>query len=355
MNLRDLFSLKNRSFSFFILISMILLVLCIVAFFGVSDYIFTKNNFDHESTLLEIQSEQNIEGAMRLTDIAWNIFDSNLNERMANGLGTVIGSYNSSGANPAVMDLGKLKQDLGGDMDIYLINESGVIEYTTYQPELGQDFRSVPYFYDYLSKIRMSSGFFPDRVVHELLGAGQFRKYAYMPTPDHKYVLELGLSGTSVDQVRTVLDTKDTIDKIVAVNPYITQYRIFNTMGRRSDNNKLPEENVRGYLNQTISTRKTLEVIDQVKGEKIHYLFVDLKDEQSGSDPSRVVEITYNTGLQQDVLNRLIIYHILIALIAICLGCAIALFLSRRQIRPIQEIIFDVEKISKGDLNHRIR
>ena len=60
-------------------------------------------------------------------------------------------------------------------------------------PELGMDFKTIPSFYKYLTKIRNSEGFFPDRIVNELKGEGKFRKYAYQPTPDHKYILELGL------------------------------------------------------------------------------------------------------------------------------------------------------------------
>ena len=354
MGLKDVLQLKNQSFSLFIMISMIILVLCIVGFLGINYYLFTKDNFDQESTLLEVQTEHNIDEAMRLEDFAWSIFDDSLNERMETGLDRVLDAYNASGDDPSAMDLPKLKQEIGGDMDVYIINESGVIAFTTYQPELGQDFKTVPYFYDYLTKIRMSAGFFPDRVVHELLGAGQYRKYAYMPTPDHKYVLELGLEGVPLEKVSEGLNAQYNISDIVSANPYITGYRIFNTMGRRMDNNTLPDEKVQAYLNQTLLTRKTLEVLDPEKSIKTRYLFIDLKNNQSGSDLSRIVEITYDTELQQEALNSLVFYHIVIALIAICLGCVIALVLSRRQIRPIQKIVSDVDIIAKGDLDHRI-
>ena len=53
-------------------------------------------------------------------------------------------------------------------MELYIINADGVIGYTTYEPEKGLDFKAtIPYFYEYLTKIRNSSGFFPDRVVQE--------------------------------------------------------------------------------------------------------------------------------------------------------------------------------------------
>ena len=103
------------------------------------------------------------------------------------------------------MDLSRIRQELGTDYDIYIIDESGIIIQTTYAPELGMDFKTIPYFYDYLTRIRNQDGFFPDRMVREFKGAGKFRKYAYMPTPDHKYILELGLSGQNFmpDESRT--------------------------------------------------------------------------------------------------------------------------------------------------------
>jgi len=354
MGLKDNFSLRRRSFSVFLLISMILLVLCIVGFLAINDYLFTKSNFDQESTLLEFQTEQNIDQVIRTTDAAWNIFDDTLNSRMELGLDTVMQEYERSGRDPSKMNLAGLKRDLGGDLDIYVINESGIIAYTTYEPELGQDFKKVPYFYDYLTKIRNSSGFFPDRVVHELLGTGQFRKYAYMPTPDHHYVLELGLSGSSFEEASRRLDTQRNIENIVSINPYVEGFRIFNTMGRRSDNNSLPEESVRPLLQEVASDKKTLELSDPVHHVIIRYFYVDLKVDRYGSDLSRIVEITYNTGLQQETLTRLFLYHIAIAIAAICLGCALALVLSRRQTRGITTIVRDVDLIARGDLEHRI-
>ena len=49
------------------------------------------------------------------------------------------------------MDLQGIKEYLGPDIDLYVINDSGVIQYSTYAPEIGLDFKTVPYFYDYLS------------------------------------------------------------------------------------------------------------------------------------------------------------------------------------------------------------
>jgi PAS domain S-box-containing protein len=333
---------------------MVLLIICIVGFLSFNGYLYTKTNFERESTLLQAQTEQNIVEAMRLEEITWNVFDETLNEQMMEGLTAVLLEYNRTGGETDRMDLAMVKNSLGKNYDIYLINESGVIISTTYIPELGMDFKQVPYFYDYLTKIRQSEGFFPDRIIRDNLGSGQLRKFAYMPTPDHHYILELGLSGTTFDVINQQLDDKNNIQRIISVNPYVEQFTIFNSMGRRLDNNSLPEKTVQGYVTEVLKNRKTLEVQDPEHQRITRYLFVDLKVDKYGSDPSRIVAITYDLQLIQDALNRLILFQFVTGIAAIGIGCALAYVFSRRITRPITKIVDDVNIIAHGDLEHRI-
>ena len=345
---------KTRSYSVILLLYMILLVLCVVGFMTVNDYLYTKNNFDRESLLLQVQTEQNIIEAMRLKEATWNIYDETLDDQMKKGLTLVLLEYNRSGDEPDRMDLNGVKKSIGDNYDIYVINESGVIIKTTFASELGMDFKTVPYFYEYLTKIRVSEGFFADRIIRDKLGGGQLRKFAYMPTPDHKYIAELGFAGTTFEGINQHLDDQTQIKKIVSVNPYVEQFTVYNSMGRRLDNNSYPEKSVQGYLNEVIQNRKNLEVADPENERIIRYLFVDLKVDKYGSDPSRVVQITYSTQLIQNALNQLILFHLIIGIIIISIGCAIAFVLSQRITRPIKEIVDDVNIIAQGDLEHRI-
>ena len=346
---------SNRSFSFYILIFMILLIVCIVGLLTINAYAFTRENFDREYQNLEFQTEWNVVEALRLTDTATNILDNSLNDKMREGLIKVNAEYERVNGDPSQMNLAALQAELGAGYDIYIIDENSVIVQTTYLPELGQDFRSVPYFHQYLTKIRNAEGFFPDRVVHELLGAGQYRKYAYMPTSDHKYVLELGLGGESFNAINDALDDHKNVKKIIYSNPYVEGYTSFNTLGLRVNNNTPPQEPVKSQLAEVIRTRSNLEIIDTENSRTTHFLFIDLHDTLYGSDPSRIVMITYNTRLMEDGLNRLLIYHIVVAIIAIITGCILAFFLSRHMTQQIKAIVEDVDIIARGNLNHRIR
>ncbi|MDD4136516.1 MAG: PAS domain-containing protein [Methanoregula sp.] len=354
MTTRDKSPQINRSFSYYLLIFMVVLVICIVGILTVSEYLDTYDNFNRESHNHEVQTEKNVEEAIRLADMATTILDNSLNDRMREGLLGINAEYERSGHDPSRMDLATIQEQLGEGYDIYVIDENGVIVSTTYPPELGLDFRTIPYFYSYLTKIRSSEGFFPDRVVHEFLGSGQYRKYAYMPTADHQYILELGLGGPAFDKINRVLDNHDNIRNIVMANPYAESYAVFTTMGRYAGNNTRPGEPVGRYLQQVISTHCNLEITDPRNSTAYHFLYVNLVDDRYGSDPSRVVMIEYNTQLIDEALNRLIFYHVLVAAAAIVIGCVLAFFFSRRMALPIQAIVADVDIIARGNLTHRI-
>jgi PAS domain S-box-containing protein len=345
---------KARSFSSILLIYMILLALCIVGFMAVSNYLYTKNNFEYESHLFQVQTEQNIIEAMRLKNGVWNFYDKTLNDQMNEGLLLVVAEYNRTGSNTDRMDLAAVKNTLGKDYDVYVINESGVIIRTTYAPELGLDFKSIPYFYEYLTKIRGSEGFFADHIVRDKLGEGILRKFAYMPSPDHRYIFELGFTSHSFDELTYELANTDKIEQIVRINPFIENFTIYNTMGREIHTNELPDPSEQGYLNEVIKNRQTLEVRDPENKWIFRYLFIDLQFDEYGSDSSRIVKLTYSTKDFDDALFNLLLYHLLLGLIAIGVGFGIAFVLVQRITRPIKQIAQDVNIIARGDLEHRI-
>ena len=78
---------KGRSFSLYLLFSMVVLVLIITGLVMVNDYYTVKNIFDKNSQHLKRQTEQDIIITIRLSDESFNLYDSSLNEQMRRGLG----------------------------------------------------------------------------------------------------------------------------------------------------------------------------------------------------------------------------------------------------------------------------
>jgi PAS domain S-box-containing protein len=334
---------------------MVLLTVIIVGLFTLNNFFTTRNIIDENSAHTQNQTEQDIIAVIHLVDASFTLYDNSLNGEMHQGLDRVMAGYQAAGNDPAAMDLDALRYELGGQFDIYIINDSGIIEYTTYKPELGVDFKKIPYFYDYLTKIRKSGGFFPDRIVKEKGGSGALRKYAYMPTPDHRYILELGLNESAFNKERASLDYQDIINTIASNNPSIERIRIFDVTGHLvEDATYVPDTETRATLDTVISNRSGLVIAKPEIGKSVTYLFIDLKNAEYGSDLSRIVEIEYNTALVNTILSSQFTRILLIALLGLIVGFGSAVVLSRTLAQPIAGIVADADRIARGDLDRRI-
>jgi hypothetical protein len=342
---KSIFDKKGRSFSLYLLLAMVVLVLIITGLVVVNDYYTIKSIFDKNSQHLMKQTEQDIIITIKLSDESFNLYDSSLNEQMRGGFTSLLEEYERSSRAPSRMNLTRVKSTLGDEYDIYIINEYGVIEFTTYEPELGMDFKTVPYFFEYLTTIRNSDGFFPDRVVAELKGTGKTRKFAYMPTPDHRYVLELGYAKKSFPRERSIINYKDAIAQITASNPYIERVRIFNSMGKIADNVTEPVDSPTAtILKQVMQQRQDYTVTQSDTKHTVRYLFIDLKTDQYGSDASRIVEITYNDALLEKAFYDHVKFIALVLILALVIGICAAILLSWYLTRPIHGIVKDVNR-----------
>jgi len=355
VSFRILDFLKKRPFSQYLLLVVLVLIIGVVAGITAIDYSNEQATFERNSGLLQVQTEENLVEALQLVDEGFKLYDNTLNRQMKENFQVFIEEYNRSGMDPQKMDLAGIQQEMGDNIDLYIINESGVIQFSTYKPEIGLDFRTEPYFFDYLNRIRLSGGFFPDRVVRET-ATGKLRKFAYMPTPDHRYILELGLTGEELTKERGTLQYKDIISRIASHNPYIEKIRIFNSKGQPIGNYPDISDPGEAVIFQKIfQNRKDIKNVNVSTGFTVKYLFIDLKDPDYGSDTSLVVELTYNNLLIQDALTRLLLMRLLIALIALMVGLGAALLVSEYLTRPIRGIVEDVDRIAQGDLDHTIR
>src|SRR5512133_157708 len=88
------------SFSRYLLLCMIVLVLCVAGFLMVIDYLYTNDVLVHEEETLQVQTEPNLDKAIRLKDALWNTYDSSLNQQMHEGLDQVSAEYERAGHDP---------------------------------------------------------------------------------------------------------------------------------------------------------------------------------------------------------------------------------------------------------------
>ncbi len=313
-------------------------------------------NLETNANRLRNMTESHINNSFQMIDTGLKLYDNTYNDAMEDGFVLVMDEYSRTGGDPSRMDLGGLKGRIGG-MDIYVINDRSVIEYTTKPADLGLDFEVIyPDFVEYLNKIRNTSGFHPDRVVQDW-ATGDLTKFSYMPTPDHLYIIEIGLTTNRFAGERNALNYKDVVAEVRAFNPYLDEVLLFQKQKRLLYNTSYvptPEEST--MLDYILWENRTTQVTrDLENGRTIVWESVDLRDPDYAADMSIFAKLTYNDALLADEQNGLALLHVFSGLLVLLTGGLLAVTVSRRVSRPIEQIAADVDAIAGGDLDHAIR
>jgi len=348
--------ISGYPFSYYLIGAIFLILMIAVAgLIGIS-YLSTQRNLEENAELIKLQSENNIVSHFRSKEEALRYYDDSLNQQMEVAFPAFLQEYSRAGGDPAKMDLEMVKQKIGGEMELYVIDDAATIIATTYPRELGLNFSEfAPYFADYLAGIRSSSGFFPDRIVGEK-STGELRKFAYMPTPDHRYILEVGISNVTPPMKYRYVD-ENLLRKVKQANPYLVNVRIFDSTLRESINDtpvEVKDPALTALLRGIFANRTTLTIPSSSEGNTVKYLFIDLKDERYGSDASRIVELTYSNQPIHDALNESSLFLISLGLVALVICGLLALIVIQTLTRPIKTMVQDVNRIAEGDLDHPI-
>lgn len=321
-----------------------------------ANYESSKSNLEANAHRLHVITESHLNNSFRMIDAGLTIYDNTFNEDMQDAFVIVMEEYNQTGGDPSRMDLESLKTRIGG-MDIYIINNLSIIQHTTNPSDLGLDFSIIyPDFAEYLHAIRNTSGFYPDRVVQDWT-KGMLTKFCYMPTPDHHYIIELGLVSDKFAGERMVVQYSDVLDDIKAFNPYLEDVLLFQKQKRLVYNTSYiptPEESAMLDI-LIIENRTTQFVKDPELKQTILWVPVDLRNPGYPADMSIFAKLTYNDSILSGELTQLAFLHGFIAMLVLILGGLIAFMVSRTISKPIEQFAADVDAIAAGDLNHTIR
>jgi serine phosphatase RsbU (regulator of sigma subunit) len=370
MSNKPLLSFKRLSIGYYLIFVIVCIILLVIGFLITAAYMEAKQDTITQDEYLRQYTELNIRESLALVNKGLDLFDSTLNDKMEAAFKDYLEAYAQSGGDLSKIDYAGLKNRLGpdfdGELDLYVINESDVIVQSTVPDVLGLDLSKFADSSHSLPKILAGDSFVADRVVRSVADAnatsvtGKLRKFAYMPTPDHRYLLELGLDSSSFDNKRADLSFFDTATKLEAINPNLKSIRIFDfhknlfTSGGVYRSPK-PDPEEERILDTVLATRSDYTTVSPDQHTSEEYLFVNLSSENSASDMSVVAELTYTDENLVKKLNDLLVFHLSLGVIAVLLGILAAYGAARLITRPISEIVEDVDIISRGKLDHTIR
>ena len=217
---------RNLSIKYSVMILLVGIVTPIYFLFAVINYNSIRNGILNNTQLAVKQSRINIVDTIISTEKSYELVSTYYDGLMAESLQLFQAAYDDSGGDVAALDLEALKEAFPAELDLYIIDENGVIIHTTFATALGIDFKTVPDFYQTLTALRLGHDPEISRVTTDLK-TGELRKWGYLPTADHRYVLEVGISAGALSQYVTQLNYADLEKKAIENNRFITDITIY--------------------------------------------------------------------------------------------------------------------------------
>ena len=124
------------------------------------DYTKTKTGLEKNFAFMIDQTVENVTESYDFVEISYKIIADNLESEMKNAFIPFVAAYKDAKGKVAEIDLEKLKQILGEDFDLYIINDKGVIIHTTFTKDQDLDFAKIaPDFNKKLQQIRTNGGY----------------------------------------------------------------------------------------------------------------------------------------------------------------------------------------------------
>jgi serine phosphatase RsbU (regulator of sigma subunit) len=348
------------------LIGFIALIIGIVVAASLAiSYLQAQDEILQDYAILQNNTENNAIESVWLVNTGLELVDEDLDPPLNASLQAFRDAYVRSGSDPSRMNLSVVRAAIApaftGEVNLYIFNPDGIIEYSTLPEVQGIDFRQYPDFYAALTRIRLGSAFAADPVVRSVQNAsdadvkGTLRKFAYLPTPDHRYVLEIGVDSYEFTSVRSRLSYQQMAQRLLAINPDLLGIRIYDYYGNVAAQAGVPGVGGQRYAEQAVRDRAGFSITDAANGTRTRYTFVDLSDPSAASDNSVVVELRFSDSRQNTALANLVSRYLLVGFLAILMGIVLAYAIFRKLTGSIHAIVSDVEQIAAGDLTHAIR
>lgn len=255
-----------------------------------------------------------------------------------------------------------MEQYTVADVDLYIVNSAGVIEYTTYEPDLGIDFSQYPIFYQEFTRIRQGDTFVTDRSGSGVDHTKVMRKFAYMPTPDNEYVLEMSLNMETLPDEQRIFTYDEIIPDLMDAHSLVTNIQFYSSaFGPFNVNTGIKEsgadDDTIAILRQVRETGEPVVVADSINHTETRYIMIDIEDNSSpiNSLMDFYAEVTYTTEQRDSAAVQAFLTYGSIMLLGLLIAALIGILVSHRISSPVTKIVDDIDIIAAGDLDHAIR
>ena len=338
-------------------------------------YVFSINQVITEFNNSRQQAEKTFISSAILTEYGIETFDAQYDFLLQDRMLSFIEAYEDNRHDPSLINLTSLKKNISsgvpGEIELFMINKSGVVEFTTYERDQNMDFSQFPDFFSSLTLFLQGDKFKSDPWIRDFYDPKLYWKYGYHPTSDHTYILELGLRNENyslmhnqmLSSLKDIIEDAMNIPNIVHLEVYDKAYRKQTfwtkniTLSLPSVTGVLTREELTNLLNQTFESKKSFVIENPQKNQVISFQYVDLSSVRSlsGSERSFVGILVFSKEKIEEIILYYKIGFIIITIISLVLGLVIAQYLSRYISRPITMMTEDIGIIASSSLSHSVR
>ncbi|ACV68783.1 diguanylate cyclase [Desulfohalobium retbaense DSM 5692] len=271
--------------------------------------------------------EENVFDELRHVDTSYKILEKYLNEDMRE-ISLQMRNYYTRHGGIESIDLAYWKKKYP-DYDFYVINEELEVVDATLGHDIGLNFSKFPSFSRLLKRRMQGDAFVADRM-DASVKTGKIKKYSYIPTPDHKYLLELSIDIQQANPVAKKLDLYSYAKSLIHKHAIVDAIQIFkiNEQGTNSglvtigkgtslDTDIAPE--VKQTIERVVQSRQP-KTITAAPRNKVYKYRPYLSDTEGGELDwwnSYVIRLTYNTApLKSELAQQRSLFGVKIALLA---------------------------------------
>ncbi|MBS4219550.1 GGDEF domain-containing protein [Bacillus sp. FJAT-49711] len=319
-----------------IIIGFSIFISFIVAFF---DQVKLKNRLIEEyETKLSVTEESIIE-SLHTIDKAYMLFDDDIARKMKKNSDELLALYEK---NPHFNEWNFQALKAYYEMDIYIIDDQNVIQYSSFEKDVGLDFHKCCKRLSELLDQRRNEGKFVDDGMDIQQLDGEIKKYSYAPTPDKKYIIELGasLSDGEIFQHFNFLHLANELEKkytfINNINIYNRGGHLFLINDTKEQQDIKPTSDKWPIFRKALKSGKPMEVKGKWQDLNVTFRYVPYEaNVKRGVSTDRVVEIIYNDIPLNEALmdnKKQFILQLLVIFIAAIL---LSLFIARSIERPM--------------------
>lgn len=246
-------------------------------------------------------TEQTILDSLITVDKAHSIFGCSTDRKLRESTEYLMDLYEKN-PNLEEWDFEELHNDL--ELDIYMINEENVITHTTYEQDLGLDFKECCSTLNKILNERRKSNQLHIDYIDVEQATGDTKKYSYQATEDKKYIIQLSIPLED-SPVFEHFNFFPTIENMKNKFTMVEEINVLNigglVIGKRENSFKMTPGRYDAFI-QARDFAQSREVKEKYGDQNLvfRYVYYESTEELANSDEHRVLEIIYN----EDELNK---------------------------------------------------